>query len=85
MFPRRFTWVLVILALLFVVALWLDVVLDVRGPTEWWWARHTRLVPAWRILLPIVTLGRYAILCTQWLAAVTADVTIPAPGAQESR
>ena len=66
---RHLLWLLGILAVLFVVAIWLDLTPLLRGPEEWRWNLRQISQPIWRILIPVLFLALYVGLCVRWIAA----------------
>src|SRR5512142_547704 len=64
---RYRVWLLVLLAVLFVVAVWLDLTPLLRGPEEWRWNLRPLSLPLGRILIPAIFLCLYVRLCARWI------------------
>ena len=69
MHDRRGLWLLILIPLLFVVAIWFDLIPLLRGPDEWRWTLRLLQVPLIRVSIPVIVLAVYALLCARWLTA----------------
>ena len=65
---RRLPWLLVVLTLLFVGAVWLDLTPWLRGPDEWRWTLRPLLSLPTRLVVPIAALGVYLAVGSRWLS-----------------
>lgn len=82
---RSILWPLMIGAvLLFVVGVCIDAIPLLRGPAEWRWGLHVLTRPGWRLLLPLIFLGLYALAAARWITAFPIDSAQPAKRIERS-